>query len=76
MRLPWGAPALRPRPAKHDLSAVTRGAVLPCTAEDCQRYEEQQGYIQAICTLYETAPQDYPQLVELLQQASCGCRRN
>jgi hypothetical protein len=50
--------------------------VLPCTAEDCQRYEEQQGYIQAICTLYETAPQDYPQLVELLQQASCGCRRN
>ncbi|KAL4853266.1 Peroxisome biogenesis protein 19-1 [Chlorella vulgaris] len=32
--------------------------------EDCQRYEEQQGYIQAICTLYETAPQDYPQLMQ------------
>lgn len=38
-------------------------------AEDYERYRQQHGYIRRICALYEATPADYPQLVDLLQQA-------
>lgn len=36
--------------------------------EQVQQYEEQYEYIQKICTMYETDPQNYPKLMELLQE--------
>jgi len=35
---------------------------------DVQRYEEQQQYIAQICTLYETDPQNFPKLMDLLHE--------
>lgn len=38
------------------------------SSEDITRYKEQYQYIQRICTLYETNPKDYPQLMDLLHE--------
>ncbi|KAI7838883.1 hypothetical protein COHA_007349 [Chlorella ohadii] len=43
------------------------------SAEDLERYQQQQVYIRRICELYEASPSDYAQLVDLLQQMQqCG----
>ena len=36
--------------------------------EDHERYSKQYTYIQQICQLYDTEPNNYPKLVDLLQQ--------
>lgn len=41
-------------------------------AEEHERYQRQYGFIQRICALYESSPSDFPQLVDLLQQARRG----
>jgi len=42
--------------------------LLAAPADEYARYQQQHGYIQRICRLYETSPSDFSQLVELLQQ--------
>jgi len=37
-------------------------------AEDVTRYEQQQEYIQQICELYETEPENFSKLMELIQE--------
>jgi hypothetical protein len=44
----------------------------PRTAEEYEQYQRQHGYITAICALYEQSPNDFPRLVDLLQQVG-GC---
>lgn len=46
----------------------------PC-AEDMERYQQQLVYIRRICELYETSPNEYAQLVDLLQQVRCAALR-
>jgi hypothetical protein len=36
--------------------------------EQYTKYEEQYEYIQKICTMYETDPENYPKLMDLLQE--------
>lgn len=44
-------------------------------AEDLERYQQQLVYIRRICELYETSPNEYAQLVDLLQQVRCAALR-
>ncbi len=42
-------------------------------AEEFERYEQQYKCIVALCSAYETEPNNFPKLMELLQEVGCGC---